>query len=71
MNTKDFHAAQIGPLPLAVRVKTACRLLEIGPTKMWELIRDGHVQTINIGRRRLVTYASLEALLPIDRQGRV
>ena len=49
--------------PLAVSVKTVCRLLEIGSTKMWELIKEGRVQTAVLGRKRLVIYGSLEQLL--------
>jgi excisionase family DNA binding protein len=49
--------------PLAVSVKNACRLIGVGNTKMWELIKDNKVQTITIGRKRLVVYSSLEALL--------
>ena len=55
--------AREGTKPLAVPVKIACRLVGVGNTTMWALIRDGRVKTINIGRRRLVIYASLEALL--------
>jgi excisionase family DNA binding protein len=49
--------------PLAVSVKTACKLLGIGNTKMWELIKNGRVQTVHLGRKRLVIYFSLERLL--------
>jgi excisionase family DNA binding protein len=49
--------------PLALPIKEACRVLGIGPTKLWELIGDGSVRTINIGRRRLVVYSSLESLV--------
>jgi len=49
--------------PLAVPVKSACRLVGVGNTSMWALIKAGRVKTVNIGRRRLVIYASLEALL--------
>lgn len=49
--------------PLTVPVKTACGLLGVGNTRMWELIRDRHVRTIKLGRRRLVVYASLEKLV--------
>jgi excisionase family DNA binding protein len=52
--------------PLAVPVKTACKLVGVGNTMMWALIKDGRVQTIRIGRRRLVIYASLEALLIVE-----
>jgi excisionase family DNA binding protein len=52
-----------GAKPLAVSVKTACKLVGVGNTTMWALIKLGRVQTISIGRRRLVIYASLESLL--------
>jgi hypothetical protein len=51
-----------GAKPLAVSVKTACKLVGVGNTTMWALIKLGRVQT-SIGRRRLVIYASLESLL--------
>ena len=49
--------------PLAVSVKTACKLVGIGNTTMWSLIKVGRVKTVSIGRRRLVVYSSLESLL--------
>jgi hypothetical protein len=49
--------------PLAVTVKSACKLIGIGHTTMWGLIKTGRVKTVSIGRRRLVLYASLESLL--------
>lgn len=49
--------------PLAVSVKKACHILDVGHTKMWELIRDHRVETVMIGRKRLVIYTSLEALI--------
>jgi hypothetical protein len=51
--------------PLAVSVKLACKLIGVGNTKMWELIKAGRVNTVSIGRRRLVLYASLESLLAL------
>jgi hypothetical protein len=30
---------------------------------MWELIKSGEVETITIGRRRLVVFASLQSLV--------
>ena len=48
--------------PLAVPVDTGCYLIGVGRTKMYELINKGCIQTITIGRRRLITYASLESL---------
>jgi excisionase family DNA binding protein len=49
--------------PLAVPVKRACKLMGVGNTTMWGLIKAGRVKTICIGRRRLVVYTSLESLL--------
>ena len=34
---------------------------------MWELIKGGEVETIKIGRRRLVIFASLESLIARNR----
>ena len=61
--------------PLAVSVRTACELIDVGNTSMWQLISSGRVQTTTIGRKRLVIYASLEKLLesgpaPGPRRGR-
>ncbi|MCI1141938.1 helix-turn-helix domain-containing protein [Sphingomonas sp. WKB10] len=39
---------------LAVPVKDAARTLGIGRTKLYELIGAGQLQTMQIGRRRLV-----------------
>ena len=52
-----------GMKPLAVPVRIACKLVGVGNTTMWALIKAGRVKTINIGRRRLVIYASLELLM--------
>jgi excisionase family DNA binding protein len=52
--------------PLAVPVKVACRLVGVGNTTMWALIKAGRVKTVSIGRRRLVIYSSLESLLTTE-----
>jgi excisionase family DNA binding protein len=52
--------------PLAVSVKTACKLVGVGNTTMWALIKAGRVKTVSIGRRRLVIYASLATLVSED-----
>jgi excisionase family DNA binding protein len=48
---------------LAVSVKTARTMLDIGNTKLWELIGNGQLKTIKIGRKRLIVYSSLVALI--------
>ena len=54
--------------PLAVTVRTAQDLLGIKNTKIWELIGDGTLETISIGKRRLVIVASIERLFEALRQ---
>jgi excisionase family DNA binding protein len=49
--------------PLSVPVRTAANLLGVGTTTTWNLISTGKLSVIRIGRRTLVTMASLEALV--------
>jgi hypothetical protein len=53
--------------PLAVPIPEACRLAGIGTTKLYQLIGDGLVETTTIGKRRLVIFRSLEALIDSGR----
>jgi excisionase family DNA binding protein len=49
--------------PLAVTVGRACELSGLGPTTLWGLLKSGKLEAVRVGRRTLVTYRSLEALL--------
>lgn len=49
--------------PLTVTVETALKLSGLGRTKLYELINQEIIKTVTVGRRRLVVYASLEALV--------
>jgi excisionase family DNA binding protein len=51
------------PKPLAVTVSIALNLTGIGRTTLYQLIDKGTVESIRIGRRRLINYASLERLM--------
>jgi excisionase family DNA binding protein len=64
--SRMLRDAAEGAKPLAVPVKAACKLLGVGNTTMWALIKAGRVKTVSIGRRRLVIYSSLESLLTSD-----
>jgi excisionase family DNA binding protein len=57
------HGQQIAIEPLAVDVKTALEISGLGRTKFYALINQGKLQTVAIGRRRLVNYRSLKALV--------
>ena len=45
-----------------VSVCEACRLSGLGRTKLYELMASGRVLSTTVGRRRLVSVASIEAL---------
>ncbi len=49
--------------PLAVTISDTCRITGLGRTKVYELIAEGKLKTVAIGRRRLVIFESIEALL--------
>lgn len=49
--------------PICVRVDQAMRLLDIGKTKLYELLASGDLEAIRIGRRTLVLRASIEELV--------
>ena len=52
-----------GAKPLTVTVGTAKQLSGLGNTKIWALIKDRTLETVHVGRRRLIIFRSLEALL--------
>jgi excisionase family DNA binding protein len=49
--------------PVSTTVADTCRILGLGRTKVYELIRDRKLKAVAIGRRRLVVYSSIEALI--------
>ena len=49
--------------PLTASVRATAALLDVGTTTVWSLISSGRVDVIRLGRRTLVTMASLEALV--------
>ena len=64
-----------GAKPLTVTVATARKLSGLGNTTLWGLIKDRKLDTVHVGRRTLITFRSLEALLaprsqPQPRRGR-
>lgn len=46
-----------------VSVQQACAILGIGRTKLYSLINDDALQTVRLGRRRLVIEESVAALI--------
>jgi len=49
--------------PMLVSIAEACRLSGLGRTVFYELIGAGAIETVKLGRRRLVVVASLAAFV--------
>ena len=49
--------------PLSVRIRTGCDLTGLSHTTIWKLIGNGTLETVSVGRRRLIKYSSLERLV--------
>jgi hypothetical protein len=49
--------------PLTVTVTAARKISGLGNTTIWGLIKQGKLEVVRIGRRTLITFRSLEALL--------
>lgn len=52
-----------GDAPICVRVSRAMAMLDIGKTKLYELVGNGDLEAIRIGRRTLILQASIDALI--------
>ena len=52
--------------PVTVTVPAAIRLSGIGRTKLYELIAKREIQSIRVGTRRLINFASLKAFLNFE-----
>jgi hypothetical protein len=52
-----------GTKPITVTVADAKKLSGLGNTTIWALIKAKRLQTVSVGRRRLIIFSSLEAVL--------
>jgi hypothetical protein len=48
--------------PLLVSGPVARKLIGVGNTKYWELVRAGKLKLVVVGGRKMVTFASLKEL---------
>jgi excisionase family DNA binding protein len=51
------------PTPITKTIDDTCHITGLGRSKVYELIAEGQLKATAVGRRRLVFYASIEALL--------
>jgi excisionase family DNA binding protein len=49
--------------PVTVTIPDALRLSGLGRTKLYDLLTKGEIQSVRVGTRRLIVFASLKALL--------
>jgi excisionase family DNA binding protein len=54
--------------PEAVSVATAAQMIGIGLTKTYDLINGGQLQSVKIGRRRLIRVESIRRLTGAELQ---
>jgi excisionase family DNA binding protein len=50
------------PPPMLVSIKEARRLIGVGHTRIYDLINAGALETVRIGKRRMIRYSSLQKL---------
>ena len=60
---KNLEPAAVDIEPILVTVRTACRLVGLGPTKLYELLKAGAIESTKIGGKRLLVYQSLKGLV--------
>jgi hypothetical protein len=48
--------------PLLVTGPVARKLIGVGNTKYWEIVKAGQIETVELGGRKMVVYASLKKL---------
>ena len=53
MNSTTFE-------PVLLKIEPACRYLDVGRSKLYELIREGKLEAVKIGKSARVTTASLK-----------
>ena len=49
--------------PITITINDTKKATGLGTTKIYELINQGKLETVSIGRRRLVKVASIRALV--------
>ena len=60
MNSIDLKPIDLKPILL--KQKDAQRIIGVGNTKWFELVKAGKVRVVEVGGRKMAVYASLEAL---------
>lgn len=65
-NQKEAKAGANSPQQqqrLAVGVKTAAQMLDVSPSKCWDMLRRAEIPRVRMGGRTVVRISDLESLL--------
>ena len=63
---KPSRRPDLPETPLLISVPEAARLLGVGTTFGWTMVRRGEIPTVKLGRRVLVPRAAVEQLVVAD-----
>lgn len=63
MNRHDSEDADAQLQPLAVRITVAARMIGLSRSMIYELMEEGAIESIKVGRARLIPVDSLRAFL--------
>jgi len=62
VNTSNPNSVRSLAKPIWVTPSEAIRISGIGRTRLYELMANGTLQSIKMGGKRLISFASIEAL---------
>lgn len=68
-HSRDMDLYLVPPTARLLSIEQAARCLGIGRTTMFDLIRDGAVETVRIGHRHLVPVEALAEFIEVLRRG--
>ena len=57
--TREQPKPPVEPEAITVRIPTALRMLGLSRSKFYQMMHDGEIETIKVGRATLVVVASL------------
>ena len=63
MTDHDAEPMNTQPEPLAVRLVVAARMIGLSRSMIYELLEEGAIESIKVGRARLIPVESLRAFL--------
>jgi excisionase family DNA binding protein len=69
MTVKITASRNLGALdarPITVRVREACRLTGMGRSKLYMLMKEGHIEVVKVGSMTLIPLRSLEKFLGVE-----